>query len=210
MGEIMRESADSLGYVAHANEKPGFFSEMARTAPGLLIAMPDLSDPNFHKSVVLMLEHSAEGALGLVINRPTPIRIETVFDALELEWRGEPDVVVWTGGPVMREVGWILHGPSEDTNLENKTQIVPDLFLSTTSERMRQIALKPPEQMRFILGAAGWGPGQLENELGEGAWMTAEPQRQLIFDTPCEEMWDAAFKSIGIDPMLLRRVDGVH
>lgn len=185
-------------------------SEMARTAPGLLLAMPDLMDPNFQKTVVLMIEHTEEGALGLVINRMTQLRVDEVFKSLEIEWEGDDDACVWTGGPVMREIGWILHEPSKSEAEESVAQIIPGVALATTPTRLRELANDPPHQMRFILGAAGWGPGQLEQELTEGAWITADASSDLIFGTPGDQMWERAFKSLGIDPALLVRIDGVH
>lgn len=185
-------------------------SDMSRTAPGLLLAMPSLRDPNFEKTVVLMLEHTAQGALGLVVNRPTKLKITEVFASLESEWRGDPDALVFNGGPVMREIGWILHEPVELPDGEPKLEIVPGLELATSPERLRVLAEDPPERIRFLLGAAGWGPSQLEGEITEGAWMTAEISLDLLFTLPPEQMWTAAFRALGIDPAMLVECDGVH
>ncbi|MCB1044856.1 MAG: YqgE/AlgH family protein [Acidobacteria bacterium] len=184
-----------------------FQTELLSTAPGLLLAMPDLDDPNFQKTVVLMLEHTKEGALGLVINRETPIRVADIFETLDLVWHGQENAHVWNGGPVMREIGWILHEP---TDAIAGAEVVPGIQLATTPDKMKVLAKDPPHQMRFLLGAAGWGPGQLEDELAQGAWMTADASADLIFNTPPDHMWDAAFRLLGIDPTLLVRVDGIH
>src|SRR5580704_17107047 len=85
--------------------------ESANLAPGLLLAMPQLSDPNFSRAVVLMIEHSDVGSFGLVINHPSPIKAAELLDSLEMSWRGEDNAVVWAGGPVSPSTGWVLHEP---------------------------------------------------------------------------------------------------
>ena len=85
--------------------------ESANLAPGLLLAMPQLSDPNFSRAVVLMIEHSANGSFGLVVNHPSPIKASELLDSLEMSWRGEDSAVVWAGGPVSPSTGWVLHEP---------------------------------------------------------------------------------------------------
>src|SRR5215471_16636922 len=86
--------------------------ESSNLAPGLLLAMPQLADPNFSRSVVLMIEHSEQGSFGLVINHPSPIKASELLDSLEMSWRGEASAVVWAGGPVQPSTGWVLHEPS--------------------------------------------------------------------------------------------------
>jgi len=180
------------------------------TAPGLLIAMPQLNDPNFEKTVVLMIEHNTQGALGLVVNRPSIVKVNDIFDALGIEWHGPDDSVVWSGGPVMHELGWALHEPIELLSQTGVMEVVPGLVLSTSTDRLHELAVDPPQKMRFILGGAGWGPSQLDWELAEGVWMTAEADPALIFDVPPEEMWEAAFRSMGIDPGMLVQSDGIN
>lgn len=177
--------------------------DFRNTAPGILIAMPQLTDPNFEKTVVLMLEHNDKGALGLVMNRPTQIRVEEIMQALEMEWQGDPNRMVFRGGPVMNELGWAIHQPFPFPSLEGGVELVPGIHLSTAPERLRLLGLRPPERMVFLLGAAGWGEGQLDWEIGEGVWMLGQATPELLFDTPHENMWEQAFREQGIDPNLL-------
>lgn len=185
-------------------------ASMSRTAPGLLLAMPQLKDPNFDRTVVLMLEHNAQGALGFVVNRPTDIKVTDVFSSMDFVWGGDGDTCVWNGGPVMREIGWILHEPVTLNVEDEGTEIVPGLQLSTTPERLRALAERPPRRIRFLLGAAGWGPNQLEGELREGCWMTTEIKPDLIFGSKPDKMWDLAYRSMGIDPAMLVQCQGIH
>jgi putative transcriptional regulator len=150
-------------------------------APGLLLAMPQLEDPNFVRSVVLMVEHNSEGSFGLILNRPSDLKVTEVLETLSIEWSGDDDEVVWSGGPVMPRTGWVLHEPT-------------DL----------------PARMRFVLGFSGWGSSQLESELASGAWLAAEASAEIIFETPAEAMWETVLRSLGIDPATLVSVHGVH
>ena len=177
--------------------------DFANTAPGILIAMPQLGDPNFEKTVVLMIEHNENGALGLVMNRPTQLKVQEVFEALETTWLGPDDAQVWRGGPVMQELGWAVHEPYPFPEKDGGMEIVPGIHLSTSPDRLRLLGVRPPTRMRFVLGAAGWGKGQLDWEIGEGVWMLAQANPELLFDTPFEQMWELAFKQQGIDPTLL-------
>jgi putative transcriptional regulator len=179
-------------------------------APGLLIAMPQLADPNFHRSVVLMIEHQKEGSFGLIVNRPTTSRIEELVATLELPWRGDTDAVAWWGGPVQQETGWILHEPVSDLTEEPTREIIGGLCLSSAPEALRRICEAPPVRLRFILGYAGWGPEQLESELREGAWVNSDVTADFLFDTPPDELWEAAVKRLGIDPEALVPASGVH
>lgn len=172
--------------------------------------MPQLDDPNFERAVVLMVEHNAEGSFGLIVNRPSDLRIADVLDSLSMEWAGDPEAVVFTGGPVMPRTGWVLHEPADLPSEEGKVDIVPGIVLSTSPERLRALAECPPNRMRFVLGFAGWGPSQLEVELASGSWVNAEVTAELVFETPAAEMWEAALRSLGIEPATLVPGRGVH
>lgn len=184
--------------------------EERRIAPGLLLAMPQLEDPNFERSVVLMVEHSDQGSFGLIVNRPSQLRVAEVLEAMSIGWSGDPEAVVWSGGPVMPRTGWVLHEPADVPIEEGWVEVVPGVVLSTSPERLRALADCPPEKIRFVLGFAGWGPSQLEEELATGAWVNAEVTPGLLFGTPAEEMWREALRSLGIEPATLVPARGIH
>ena len=179
-------------------------------APGLLIAMPQLGDPNFERSVVLMVEHESEGSLGLVINRPSDTPLAEVLSSLEMEWKGDPLAVVWSGGPVQPLSGWLLHPPLPVVDSSGVIHVSEQLMLSTSPDQLRAVVGNPPDQLRFLLGYAGWGGLQLESELASGAWLLAEATPELVFGTAPEELWETAIRSLGIDPANLVPGSGVH
>ncbi len=179
-------------------------------APGLLIAMPQLDDPNFYRSVVLMIEHQEEGSFGLIVNRPTRHRVADLLESIDVEWRGDPSAVAWWGGPVQQETGWILHGDGPNVSPALSRKIIDGLHISSAPEALRELAARPPERIRFILGYSGWAPDQLESELAQGAWVNSDVTPELIFDTPPEAMWEAAVRRLGIDPESLVPASGIH
>jgi putative transcriptional regulator len=176
--------------------------ESANLAPGLLLAMPQLSDPNFSRAVVLMIEHGEQGSFGLVINHPSPIRATELLDSLEMHWRGEDSAVVWAGGPVAPSTGWVLHEPVivAVANTGGTIEITSTISLSTSPDRLRMIANQPPRNVRLLLGYSGWAPGQLAAEMARGAWLHTNADPKLVFETPPDEMWDAAMRSLGVNP----------
>ncbi|HTM19415.1 MAG TPA: YqgE/AlgH family protein [Kofleriaceae bacterium] len=188
-----------------------------RLAPGLLLAMPHLQDPNFTRAVVLMIEHNDEGSFGLIVNQPSTMDAATLLGAMDIEWNGDGGAVVWSGGPVMPTSGWVLHGPSRAVAAavrslaEGSTiEVVPGVALSTSPDNLRAIASDPPDQVRLLLGYSGWGPGQLASEMARGAWLVADASPDLVFDTPAEDMWASAVRSLGIDPEAIVQSRGIH
>ncbi|MEJ7598683.1 MAG: YqgE/AlgH family protein [Kofleriaceae bacterium] len=185
--------------------------ESSNLAPGLLLAMPQLADPNFSRSVVLMIEHSAQGSFGLVLNHPSPIKASELLESLEMSWRGDDAAVVWAGGPVSPSTGWVLHEPVGIALPGQGTiAITPNISLSTSPDRLRAIANAPPRQIRLLLGYSGWGPGQLEQEMSRGAWLHASAEPNLVFETPADALWDGAMRSLGISPESLFAARGVN
>lgn len=185
--------------------------ESSNLAPGLLLAMPQLADPNFSRAVVLMIEHNSEGSFGLVINQPSVIKASELLDSLKMTWAGEDSAVVWAGGPVSRTTGWVLHEPITDvTPGQGTIAITSSILLSTSPDRLRQLASAPPRNIRLLLGYSGWGAGQLEEEMAHGAWLHASVDPKLVFDTPADEMWDSAMRSLGINPESLFASRGVN
>ena len=185
--------------------------ESSNLAPGLLLAMPQLADPNFSRSVVLMIEHSDSGSFGLVINQPSPIRASELLDSLEMHWRGEDSAVVWAGGPVSPSTGWVLHEPVVTAPQGQGTIIITSsISLSTSPERLRAIASSPSSQIRLLLGYSGWGPGHLAQEMSRGAWLHTAATPSLVFDTHPDDLWDTAMRQLGVNPESLFSSRGVN
>ena len=176
----------------------------------ILIAMPAMGDPRFSHTVVLMCSHSDKGAMGLVVNRPNrDIRMSDVLDQLDIT--GAPDtqdMVVHYGGPVETGRGFVLHSEDYASNLHTLT--VPGGFgMTATLDILEEIAQgKGPKHALMLLGYAGWGPGQLEHEIGQNAWLTAGCAPNLVFQVPAGQMWTAALESLGIDPLTLSSAAG--
>jgi len=170
-------------------------------APGLLISMPDLLDPNFYRSVVLMCAHSDEGAFGLKINHPLELTAAQVCSEVEIAWLGDDKQAAFSGGPVEPSRGWLLH--ANETMYAGSQQVAQGVALSASQDALEAYAQSPTGAFRLVLGYAGWGPGQLDRELDQGSWVTAPVSQALLFDTTPERTWDAALRSIGIDPQCL-------
>jgi putative transcriptional regulator len=188
-----------------------------RLAPGFLLAMPQLIDPNFTRAVVLMVEHNDQGSFGLRINQPIEMTAEELLESMGIDWNGDPDVLVWAGGPVQPNSGWILHEPDELTptsaepmGSEGTVLICPGVALSSSPDALRELASAPPDNFRLILGYSGWGPGQLASEMARGSWLHADADPELIFATPSEDMWEKALRSLGIDPETIVPGFGIH
>jgi putative transcriptional regulator len=186
--------------------------ESANLAPGLLLAMPQLADPNFSRAVVLMIEHSEQGSFGLVINHPSPIKAAELLESLEMTWRGDDAAVVWAGGPVSPSTGWVLHEPlaAVPAGVGGTIAITSGISLSTSPDRLRTIASQPPSKIRLLLGYSGWAAGQLASEMARGAWLHTAADPHLIFDTPPDRIWDTAMRSLGINPRDLFTGGGVN
>jgi putative transcriptional regulator len=180
-------------------------------APAFLLSMPQLTDPNFNRTVVLLCKHNDEGAFGLVVNRPLVTTGRVVVN-LEPPVSTERELEVWLGGPVEPQSSWMLVGDdTEEPPEQAGMQIVEGLRLSTSRARLRRLLEpNPPSHTRLIVGYSGWGPGQLEAELEESAWLLSDVSRELIFSTPPELMWEAAIRRLGADPAALQMSRGVH
>ena len=168
-------------------------------APGLLIATPQLRDPNFDQTVVLMFEHGDEGAIGLVVNRQLDLLVEQVLSDLNITSGALGSRAVHYGGPVSMEIGWVIHSP--DYEEASTRRVTDELSVSTSREILDALAAdEGPTRYMLCLGYAGWGAGQLEREVGQGAWLTAPAAARLVFDVPVSERWKAAYGLLGIDP----------
>ncbi len=179
-------------------------------APSLIIAMPQLIDPNFHRTVVLLVEKNDQGAFGLVINRSGEVSIPTLCSGLKIDWGGEPVARALFGGPVGTDQGFLLHGPVADDVVVNSKEVSSGIRIASDLETFRALCSRPPEDFRILLGYAGWGPGQLEREMMAGAWLTCEVTPEIVFQTPLEEVWERSLRGLGVDPTMLVHGGGVH
>jgi len=180
-------------------------------APALLVAMPQLSDPNFRRAVVLLVHHDAEGTFGVVLNRMTEITAEKLCDSVDIEWHGDPQSEIHWGGPVQPQTGWVLFDERSAAGwADDVKEVAEGISFAGSLEVLRQMATRPPGHLRVMLGYAGWGPGQLEAELAEGAWLLAPVERGVVFDVEPDAMWTHVVRSLGIEPATLVASRGVH
>jgi putative transcriptional regulator len=176
--------------------------------PTLLLSMPQLQDPNFAKTVVLLCDYVPDGAFGLVLNRPTGMPASTMV-RLDPPVEVGNDLVLSIGGPVEPERGWILLGAAP-SDAAYRT-IVDGLYLSTSPELLRRVLeAQPPPRARVLAGYAGWGPGQLDEELAQSAWLMADVDLDLVFDVDASLMWETAIRRLGADPGSLHTSSGVQ
>ena len=169
-----------------------------------LIAMPALADPNFSHSVTYLCEHNEEGAMGIVINRYMPITLAEVLEqmAIEPSSRLDTSVPIHDGGPVQPEHGFVIHSPIGAW--ESSLGITDDIALTTSRDILTAIGHNEgPAKYLIALGYAGWGPGQLEQEMAQNAWLSGPASPEILFDLPLEQRWSAAAAQLGIDLNLL-------
>ena len=172
-------------------------------APGLLVATPPLHDPNFVHALVLMVAHGDEGALGLVVNGPR--KIASVGDLLEQlslcdDGSRYPEAVR-LGGPVQTELGWIVYQPEADRPREGEIRLSDRCAVTQSREVLASIGRgEGPAGYQALLGYTGWAPGQLEDEIGQGAWLPMPLDASIVFDVPVEQRWQVAFEHAGVAP----------
>jgi putative transcriptional regulator len=172
--------------------------------------MPQLIDPNFNRTVVLLCTHGEEGAFGLVVNRPV-VTGGRVVVSLDPPVSTECELEIWVGGPVEAQSSRMLLGHENGGDLGNGIRIADGLYLSTSPDLLRRLLEREaPPRTRLVVGYSGWGPGQLEAELRESAWLIGEIDCELIFGTPPEQMWETAIRRLGADPAALQMSRGVH
>lgn len=175
--------------------------------PALLLSMPQLQDPNFAKTVVLLCEYNADGAFGLVLNRPTEMPA-TDMVRLDPPVLGGNGMRLWMGGPVEPQRGWILVGDEPASDFKT---IHDGIYLSTSPQLLREVLeARSAPRARVLAGYAGWGPGQLDDELAQSAWLLADIDLDLVFDVPSDAMWETAIRRLGADPSHLTSGHGVH
>ena len=179
-----------------------------------LIAMPGLEDEAFSKSVIYMCEHSERGALGLIINKPSDISVQGLFDKVELPLRREDltQAPVFQGGPVQTERGFVLHEsmmPGNESVYASTLSIPGGLEMTTSKDVLEALSTGAGPRKVFVsLGYSAWGEGQLESELLDNSWLTVAADLDVIFDTPVEERYDKALKLLGLESWMISPVAG--
>ena len=178
-----------------------------------LIAMPGLEDETFARTVIYMCEHSAKGAMGLIINKPSDLKMGALFGKVDLELQRDDlaKQAVFQGGPVHEERGFVLHEPmvldnqDKDTAIYASTLSVPGGLSMTTSRDVLEALSNGsgPRRVLVTLGYASWGEGQLESEIGENSWLTVQADPDVIFETPLNKRYERALSLLGLQPWML-------
>jgi putative transcriptional regulator len=188
-------------------QPPGNADEFC-LANHFLIAMPSMLDPIFGGAVVYICEHNSEGALGVIINKPTDMTMSSLLERVELDLEIQPlnlpmgDSQILFGGPVQAERGFVLHAPFGQFN--SMLPVTDDVSLTTSRDVLEEVAAgRSPRRLLVALGCSGWSAGQLEEEIVRNGWLTVEADPTVIFDLPVGERFSAAIKLLGIDPFML-------
>jgi len=171
----------------------------------LLVAMPGIGDPRFHRTVILMCAHDADHAMGVVVNRPSrALTMSDVLDHLGIEIEADLAArLVMDGGPVRPERGFVLHS-ADFAAPEGTHDVAPGIRLTATRDVLEAMARESaPERFVLALGCANWGAGQLENELRHNAWLVADPDDAIVFDDAHQDKWARAINLLGLDPSQL-------
>ena len=175
----------------------------------LLIAMPAMGDPNFSQTVALICEHNSDGALGLILNKPLPMRMAEIFDQLDIKIAGGPlsERQVLRGGPMQTDRGFVVHPAFGDW--DSTMKVSNTLHVTTSRDILAAIADgNGPPQAVVALGYAGWDGGRLENEIRANAWLNAPVDSALIFDLPFESRWEAAARLLGVELSRISPISG--
>lgn len=169
-----------------------------------LIAMPSMLDPVFGGTVVYLCEHNERGALGMVINKPTDLTMNDLFERLDLKTEIAPfaEKPILFGGPVQDDRGFVLHSPIGQ--FSSMLKVTDDIAFTTSKDVLEAVASGAgPQRLLVSIGYSGWGAGQLEDEIRRNGWLTVEADPAVIFDLPFNERYSAALKLLGFDPAKL-------
>lgn len=175
----------------------------------MLIAMPGMADPNFSRSVTLLCQHTDEGAIGITINRVSSFSLGEIMDQLEIPCEDTVirEETVLEGGPVNRDRGFVLHSPMP--GFESSLEISRDIMVTTSRDVLQTIADgQGPQKFTVALGYAGWGDGQLEEEMRQNAWLSVPSDGDILFELPLGDRWARAVSNLGIDISHLHDVGG--
>jgi putative transcriptional regulator len=171
--------------------------------PILLVAMPQVLDPFFNMSVVLLVQHQAEGSQGFIVNRPTAVPLGDILEGLEIAWGGDPKQTAHFGGPVQPQLGTVIFRSDAAPASPSQHEVCSGVLLTQNVHDLQSLAEHPPDAMRLLLGYAGWGEGQLMQEILRNDWMAAPFSLDLVFAEDPGETWRRALESVGVDPAQL-------
>ncbi|WP_295995505.1 YqgE/AlgH family protein [Rugamonas sp.] len=172
-----------------------------------LIAMPSMEDPVFSGTVVYVCEHNENGVLGVVINKPTDMTMQVLFERIDLKLQAGldmpiSDAPIMFGGPVQDDRGFVLHTPG--TRYSSSLTVTDEVAFTTSIDVLEAVAAGTgPSRMLVSIGYSGWSPGQLEDEIGRNGWLTVGADARILFEMPVEERYVAAMRLLGIDPLML-------
>jgi putative transcriptional regulator len=175
----------------------------------LLIAMPTMGDPNFAQTVALVCDHNERGALGLILNKPLPMRMSEIFEQLEIDIKAGPlsDRQVLRGGPMQTDRGFVVHRAGGDW--DSTLKVSDTLHVTTSRDILAAMARgEGPSEAVVALGYAGWDGGQLEEEIRANAWLSAPVESAIIFDLPFESRWHAAARLLGVELSRISPISG--
>lgn len=173
-------------------------------APGFLVASPKLDGSVFDRAVIIMVHHDREGAMGFILNKPIDVDFGTLLEMVDVSENKIADSCyeqdVFFGGPVRVEQLWVIHNSPDHIFADSDDEVLfhPQWHLSSDAGSIKVLAEKAEHKFRPLMGYAGWGPGQLEDEIGEGSWLVLDFDERFI-DTSVDEMWDFALTKLGID-----------
>ena len=208
-GRTLASGLEKLRNWPHLEEAQSWVRRMDLSGK-LLVAMPGMGDPRFEHSVILLCAHSAEGAMGLIINKPVPdLSFGSLLDQLNIPRAPQGrDIVVHFGGPVERGRGFVLHS-SDYTSGQATMKIAGGFGMTATLDVVEAMARGDgPTSALLALGYSGWGPGQLEAEIARNDWLTADAAQGLIFSANNRGKWGDALRGIGVDPLSLSPTAG--
>ena len=198
---LLQESSDPL------EQTGGSAAPVLNLANHFLIAMPAMQDPVFGGSVVYVCEHNENGVLGVVINKPTDMTMQVLFERIDLKLQDgmdQPivDEPIMFGGPVQDDRGFVLHTPG--MRYSSSLTVTEDVAFTTSIDVLEAVAAgEGPQRMLVSIGYSGWSPGQLEDEISRNGWLTVGADPRILFDMPIEDRYVAAMKLLGIDPLML-------
>jgi putative transcriptional regulator len=195
------------------NKYPSDTIDTSELLPGslcdhFLIAMPTLQEGSFTQSVTYICEHSERGAMGIVINNPTPMKLQDIFAQMNLrDAARQGSKTIMAGGPVQSERGFVLH--SSDTAWHSTTKVSDAISITASHDIIAALAEgQGPSHCLIALGYAGWGEGQLEAEIAANTWLTVPADKNIIFNTPIEQRWTVAGLALGINVNLISSTAG--
>jgi putative transcriptional regulator len=186
---------------------PAMNASALNLANHFLIAMPAMQDPVFGGTVVYVCEHNENGVLGVVINKPTDMTMQVLFERIDLEPSSDlahsiVDEPIMFGGPVQDDRGFVLHTPG--ARYSSSLTVTDDVAFTTSIDVLEAVAMgQGPERMLVSIGYSGWSPGQLEDEISRNGWLTVGADPRILFELPVEERYFAAMKLLGFDPLML-------